>query len=145
MRVSRMAISHFRGVKSATLELNGHTLFVGQNNVGKSTLFEAIDLVLGPDRLSRFPALEEFDFYNAKYLKESGEPQPLRIEVLITDLSPELQSACGAHLEFWHEADRRVLTRGEAELANAPATTPCLRLETVGQYNLEEDEFEAHT
>ena len=145
MRIARMSISHFRGVKAANLEFIGHTLFVGPNNVGKSTIFEALDLVLGPDRLSRYPSLEEFDFYNAEYLNENGGPQPLRVEVLVTNLSPELQNACGAHLEFWHEADRRLLQRGEAELANAPVTMPCLRLETIGQYNLEEDEFEAHT
>jgi putative ATP-dependent endonuclease of OLD family len=67
------------------------------------------------------------------------------VEVLLTDLTPELQNACGAHVEFWFAGERRILTRGEAELANAPKTVPCLRLETVGKYNPEEDEFEAHT
>lgn len=145
MRVVRLLISHFRAVKEAALVFTGHTLFIGPNNVGKSTVFEAMDLVLGPDRLSRFPALEEFDFYNASYLNEQNEPHPLRVEVLLTSLTPELQNACGAHIEFWFEAERRILTRGEAELANAPTTVPCLRLETVGKYNPEEDEFEAHT
>ncbi|MEA2917638.1 MAG: putative ATP-dependent endonuclease of the family, partial [Bradyrhizobium sp.] len=49
------------------------------------------------------------------------------------------------HLEFWHEAQRRVLQRGELELANVPPTIPCLRLETVGRYDPDEDEFEAQT
>ena len=145
MRVVRMSISHFRSIKSAALDFTGHTLFVGPNNVGKSTVFEALDLVLGPDRLSKYPPLEEFDFYNAEYLNIFDEPQPLRVEVLITDLSPELENTCGAHLEFWHEAERRLLQRGEAELANAPTTKPSLRLETIGRYNPEEDEFEANT
>jgi putative ATP-dependent endonuclease of OLD family len=67
-------------------------------------------------------------------------PRPLRIEVLLTELN-----ACGGHLEFWYEAERRVLQRGEIELANAPAAKPCLRLETIGRYDLEEDEFKAQT
>ena len=145
MRIVRLSISRFRSVKAASLDFTGHTLFVGPNNVGKSTIFEALDLVLGPDRLSKFPPLEEFDFYNAEYLDELGSPQPLRVEALITDLSEELQNACGAHLEFWHEAERQILQRNEAEQANAPISKPCLRLETVGQYNPEEDEFEAHS
>ena len=145
MRVVRMSISHFRSIKSAASHFTGHTLFVGPNNVGKSTVFEALDPVLGPDRLSKYPPLEEFDFYNAEYLNIFDEPQPLRVEVLITDLSPELENTCGAHLEFWHEAERRLLQRGEAELANAPTTKPSLRLETIGRYNPEEDEFEANT
>jgi putative ATP-dependent endonuclease of OLD family len=127
------------------MDFAGHTLFVGANNVGKSTICEALDLVLGPDRLARYPALEEFDFYNAQYLDGQGNPQPLRIEVLITDLSAELQNACGMHLEFWHEVERRILQRGELDLTNAPPTLPCLRLETVGRYDPEEDEFDAQT
>jgi putative ATP-dependent endonuclease of OLD family len=145
LRVARLTIERFRCVKSATLDFAGHTLFVGANNVGKSTICEAIDLVLGPDRLSRYPVLEEFDFYNAQYLDDQDNPQPLRVEVLLTDLSAELQNDCGMHLEFWHEAGRRILQRGELELANAPSTTPSLRLETVGRYDAEEDEFEAQT
>ncbi len=125
--------------------LTGHTLLVGANNVGKSTVCEALDLVLGPDRLSRFPAVEEFDFYNAEYLDGEGAPRPLRIEVLLTELSAEVENACGGHLEFWCEAERRILQRGEIELANAPATKPCLRLETIGRYDSEEDDFEAQT
>jgi putative ATP-dependent endonuclease of OLD family len=145
LRVARLTIERFRCVKSATLDFAGHTLFVGANNVGKSTICEALDLVLGPDRLSRYPALEEFDFYNAQYLDDQDNPQPLRVEVLLTDLSAELQNDCGMHLEFWHEAQRRVLQRGELELANVPPTIPCLRLETVGRYDPDEDEFEAQT
>ena len=145
MRVVRLKIERFRGVKSAVLEFTGHTLFVGANNIGKSTVCEALDLVLGPDRLSRFPAIEEFDFYNAEYLNAQNEPIPLRVEVLLTDLSAEVENACGHHLEFWSEAERRILQRGEIGQANAPATVPCLRLETIGKYDAEEDEFHAET
>ena len=80
MRVVRLQIDRFRGVKLAALDFTGHTLFVGPNNVGKSTICEALDLVLGPDRLSRFPAIEEFDFYNSEYLDAEGNPVPLRVE-----------------------------------------------------------------
>jgi len=145
MRVVRLQIERFRCVKSATLDFTGHTLFVGPNNVGKSTICEALDLVLGPDRLSRFPAIEEFDFYNSEYLDTEGNPVSLRVEVLLTGLSGEVQNSCGHHLEFWSEAERRILQRGEVAQANPPATVPCLRLETVGRYDKEEDEFTAET
>ena len=69
MRIINLKIENFRGVKSA---FDGHTLLVGGNNVGKSTICEALDLVLSPDRLSRFPPVQEFDFYNASYLDADG-------------------------------------------------------------------------
>jgi len=47
MKVVRLGISNFRGIKSAELLFDGHTLMVGSNNVGKSTICDALDLVLG--------------------------------------------------------------------------------------------------
>jgi putative ATP-dependent endonuclease of OLD family len=151
MKVVRLNIANFRGIKSAELHFHGHTLIIGPNNVGKSTICEALDLVLGPDRVSRFPPVEEFDFHNAKYLQppavEGGEPTlvPIRIEVVLIDIDEEVENRCGQHLEFWHSDERRVLGVGEAEVANPPAVVSCLRLETIAQYNPEEDEFEAQT
>ncbi|WP_343726957.1 ATP-dependent nuclease [Burkholderia seminalis] len=151
MKIVRLSISNFRGIKSANLLFDGHTLMVGPNNVGKSTICEALDLVLGPDRLNRFPAIDEFDFYNASYLAPVGEvgaesvPLPLRIETVLVDLSAEVDAKCGGHIEFWHVEDQRLLGPGEVAAANPPTAVPCLRLETVGRYDPDEDEFEVRT
>lgn len=151
MKVVRLTISNFRGIKSAELAFDGHTLMVGSNNVGKSTLCEALDLVLGPDRLNRFPPVDEFDFYNAKYLEPATEeggiptPIPLRIEAVIIEPSAEVDVRCGGNIEFWHLVEKRLLGAGEVVAANPPDVVPCLRLETIGKYSLEEDEFEAKT
>ena len=151
MKVVRLSISNFRGVRTAELFFDGHTLMVGANNVGKSTLCDALDLVLGPDRLTRFPPIDEFDFYNAKYLAppadEGAEPQPipLRVEAVLIDLSAEVDAKCGGNTEFWHLTEKRLLGAGEAQAANPPDVVPCLRLETIGKYDPAEDEFEAKT
>lgn len=151
MKVVSLDIANFRGIKSAKLLFEGHTLFVGSNNVGKSTICEALDLVLGTDRLNRIPPIDEFDFYNAQYLlppvEEGGERESvrIRIEAVLIEPSDEILIKCGGHLEFWHVADNRLLVTGEIGLANAPNSVPCLRLETIGQYDQEEDEFTART
>lgn len=151
MKVVRLTISNFRGIKSAELLFDGHTLMVGSNNVGKSTLCEALDLVLGTDRLNRFPAVDEFDFYNAEYLEPAADkdglrtPIPLRIEAVLIEPSPEVDARCSGNIEFWNLVEKRLLTSGEVAAANPPDVVPCLRLETIGKYNLEEDEFEAKT
>ncbi len=124
---------------------------VGTNNVGKSTLCEALDLVLGPDRLNRFPPVDEFDFYNATYLvppAAEGEPPqivPLRIEAVLIEPGAEIAAKCGGNMEFWHLAEQRLLGRGELAAANPPGVVPCLRVETIGKYDPEEDEFQART
>lgn len=151
MKVVRLKIENFRGIESAELQFDGHALLVGANNVGKSTICEALDLVLGPDRLNRFPAVEEYDFYNGKYLKSADldnadpVPIPLRVEALLIELSPEVEKRCGQHLEFWHLAEKRLLTTGEAAAASPGTSITCLRLETVGKYDPAEDEFSADT
>ena len=75
MRVCRLKIKHFRGVASGCVDFIGHTLLVGGNNIGKSTICEALDLVLGPERLFRRPAIDEHDFYCGRYLDELGDPR----------------------------------------------------------------------
>ena len=92
---------------------------VGSNNVGKSTICDALDLVLGPDRLNRFPPIDEFDFYNAQYLaspaQEGAEPEeiPLRVEVILIELSAEIDAKCGGNTEFWHLEEQRLLGEGK--------------------------------
>lgn len=151
MKIVNLKIDNFRSIKKADLIFDGHSLLLGPNNIGKSTICEAIDLVLGPDRLSRFPPIEEFDFYNAQYLKsseiegEDPEPLPIRIEVVLTGLSDEVESRCGQHLEFWSAGKLRLLLPGELASASPSSSEKCLRLETIGIYNRDEDEFEAQT
>lgn len=146
MKVQRLTIQRFRGIKEAMFHFDGHTLLIGANNVGKSTVCEALDLVLGPDRLNRFPAVQEFDFYNAEYLSADGEtPIPAKIEIILTELTSEIERACPTHLEFWYPGEQRLLVEGEADLANFPNAVRCLRLQTVALYNKDEDEFEAKT
>ena len=145
MKVVRLDISNFRGVKSAELYFNNHNLLIGANNVGKSTICEALDLVLGPDRLSKYPAIEEYDFHNSIYMDEAGQLTKIKIEVILTELSEEYQSLINHHIEFWDFKRNVVLSEGELAQVDAADTTPCLRLEFHGVYDPEEDEFVAKT
>ncbi|MGF6411492.1 ATP-dependent nuclease [Paraburkholderia sp. MM5482-R1] len=150
MKVVSLDIANFRGVRSAKILFDGHTLLIGANNVGKSTICEALDLVLGTDRLNRYPPIDEFDFYNAKYVdRPSPEGPPtlinIRIEVILIEFGDEIDVKCGGHTEFWHVKEQRLLAGGEIDLANQPEAVRCLRIETVGRYDPEEDEFRADT
>lgn len=145
MIVSKLAIENFRGIRTARLEFSGHALLVGGNNVGKSTVCEALELAPSPDRQNRFPVVEEYDFYNATYLGSDGQPVPARIEVLLTDVTPTVEKACGNYLERWDPVNHRVLEEGEIDEVDDAGYQWCLRLLTIARYNAEEDEFEAST
>ncbi len=145
MKVSLLKINNFRCIKTAELFLEEHTLLVGKNNVGKSTVCEALDLLLGPERLSRTSPIDEYDFYNGKYLSEAGEPIQILIEAVLIDLSEKAKNTFGGHLEFWHKGEKRVLELGEIDTVDAADVETCLRLQLKGQYDPEEDEFWAKT
>lgn len=75
MRACRVSISHFRGIKTATFLLPRHAVLIGDNNTGKTSILEALDLALGPDRLNRFPPIDEHDFFQGKYLAKVPDPE----------------------------------------------------------------------
>ena len=146
MRVRELQIENFRGIKRGEVRFEPHTLLVGGNNVGKSTICEALDLVLGPDRLNRTPPVEEFDFRNANYLAADGETAaPLRIEAVLIELTDTIKSLCAANLEFWHKTEKRLLAEGEIAEADNPNVELCLRLVTIARYDIDEDQFVART
>ncbi len=71
MRVCRLEIKNFRGIREANILFPTHAALIGDNNTGKTTVLEALDLVLGPDRLNRRPPIDEHDFFQGQYLPAS--------------------------------------------------------------------------
>src|SRR6266568_1285504 len=63
MHVARLRIVGFRGVQFADIILGRHTVLVGPNNSGKTTITEALALLFGRDRLVR--RLTEHDFHGS--------------------------------------------------------------------------------
>lgn len=63
MNVVRLRIQGFRGLRSADVTLGHHSVLVGPNNSGKTTIIEALALLFGRDRLVR--RLTEHDFYGS--------------------------------------------------------------------------------
>jgi putative ATP-dependent endonuclease of the OLD family len=75
LKVSRLKMSNFRGISSATIYLPNHGVLIGDNNTGKTTILEALDLARGPDRLNRLPPIDEHDFYQGKYASSAIDPE----------------------------------------------------------------------
>ena len=53
MRVANLKIENFRGVRSGFVRFGKHPILIGDNNTGKTTLIEALALLLGGDRMVR--------------------------------------------------------------------------------------------
>lgn len=63
MHIVRLKISGFRGIHSGNITLGRHSVLVGPNNSGKTTIIEALALLFGRDRLVR--RLTEHDFHGS--------------------------------------------------------------------------------
>lgn len=143
MKVSRLSISNFRGIKTAELLLPDHVVLIGDNNVGKSTIFEALDLALGPDRLSRRPPVDEHDFFQGLYRaqEEGQQPPEIRIETTITHLNAEQRIRFKDYVEWWDLSEAKLHTAPPPDTVDQDHITHALRVAFSGVYDEEEDDF----
>lgn len=148
MRVRHLRIRNFRGIEDGEIHFRPHTLLVGGNNAGKSTICEALDLVLGPDRLYRRPVVDEHDFYMGRYVDAKGIPIEIRIDVVLTALSPEERRRFGGqHLRLWDDSASEFIDEDEngADRADDGGVDWALPVCFIGRYDREEDDFVGQT
>ncbi|RWZ49540.1 DUF2813 domain-containing protein [Labedella phragmitis] len=148
MRVRHLRIQNFRGIEDSEIHFKAHTLLVGGNNAGKSTICEALDLVLGPERLYRRPVIDEHDFYMGKYVDGNGEPVEVRIDVVLTQLTPEERRRFGdQHLRLWDEAASEFIDEddGGVDRSGDEGVDWALPVCFIGRYDRDEDDFVGDT
>ena len=172
MRVVLIRIKNFRGIKQATIMLPKHGVLIGDNNVGKTTILEALDLALGPDRINRQPVIDEHDFFKGIYRTGAESPQNgasgngsrevitesqsndveqecqaprIEIEVVVTELNAEQKNKFGGSLEFWDTKTNQFYNQPDPTGVDASTVEEALRVTFIGWYNEEEDDFEGKT
>ena len=167
MRAARVKIDNFRGIKQATIFLPKHGVLIGDNNTGKTTILEALDLVLGPDRLNRQPPIDEHDFFRGAYTVKpaalaieaaDGSPAPqavevdvalppsrIAIEVTVTGLTEEQKGKFGDYIEFWDSVADTLYDEPNPAGVDAADITEALRVTFHGWYDAEEDDFDGKT
>ena len=143
MRVRLLEIDNFRGITKGRVVFQQHTLLVGGNNIGKSTVCEALELVLGPERLYRHPVIDEHDFSNGTYLGDEGGLREIRVRAVLTDLSDEQLRRFHQHMRRWDDEELSFIDEEQDGLqaADGDGTVWALPIIFVGRYDREEDDF----
>lgn len=143
LTVRQIKIRNFRGVKEGTVEFLGHTLLVGGNNAGKSTICEALELILGPERAYRRPIVNEHDFHAGRYLDEEGNPIPIVIDVVLLNLPEEMEKKLFPKTRPWSDTKGGFLDVVGAVPEDTEVEDVCraLPLKFVGYYDRSEDDF----
>lgn len=89
MYLSRLEIENFRGIRSARIEFGESTVLIGENDSGKTTLLEAICIVLSP-RQEHLPiAFQPRDFFMEPGLKDYQPAGPLGIHLTFRERKPD--------------------------------------------------------
>lgn len=147
MKIRQLEIENFRGIRAGKVVFSDNTLLVGGNNVGKSTVCEALDLVLGPERASRRPVVNEHDFHRSTYVDDDKKAIPIIIRAVVIDLSDEVRRRFGGHLRRWNDTEHTFVDDLEdgADHADDEGVTWALPVSFRARYDAVEDEFEADT
>ncbi len=83
MKLSMLEIDGFRGISKAKVLFQEHTVLIGSNSIGKTSLVEAIALIFGRDRMVR--SLTEHDFFGSRPERLSR----IKIRATLTGFEPE--------------------------------------------------------
>lgn len=147
MIVKQLEIENFRGIVAGRVVFQQHTLLVGGNNIGKSTVCEALELVLGPERLFRRPVVDEHDFSRGVYLNQQSESVEIRIRAVLTDLNAEQLRRFFQHVRRWDIDKLEFIDEepGGLDFADDEATAWALPVVFIGRYDSDEDDFVGET
>jgi len=101
MRIVRLEIQRFRSIRSATLFPGTHNVYLGPNNIGKTAILEALNLLLNPEIGTRSGVVDENDFYRREYRAplagaEAGTDRSTRADVAGGHESVSCEDADGA-------------------------------------------------
>jgi predicted ATPase len=99
MEVVELRIDGFRGIRQGRVRFGTHTVLVGPNNCGKTTIIEALALLFGRDRMVR--GLTEHDFYG-------GCPEPADRIRLVATVAGFDDDDPSNHLD-WFREERGIL------------------------------------
>lgn len=85
MRITKLRIQNFRGIRDLEVHLNETTVLVGENNSGKTSVLDALRLCLrdlGPRRRVVF---DTFDFHLKNGAADPSSAEPLCIEICFSE------------------------------------------------------------
>jgi putative ATP-dependent endonuclease of OLD family len=147
MQIVRIDIRNFRCIREAVIYPTKDNVLLGPNNIGKTAILEALNLVLNPEVGARWKVIDENDFFERNYLppNEEGEAPRIRIELVLSELTIADEDTFRENLVAWKADSQELIDsadEGSDPFANA---SPAIRVFFEGWYDQEEDEFASGT
>lgn len=103
MHIRRLTIERYRGIRHLELSPGLRTVILGPQNAGKSSVLEALDLLLHHGYGRRRPDPTEIDYF------ERDPTDGFEIEAVIGGLSKGFAAEVAPHLEGWSSRDEELV------------------------------------
>lgn len=79
MKLTRIEIKKFRGITELAVELDDVTVLIGENNIGKTSVLEALRFCLGRSLLRKSSPFGEYDYHLNDTAKQPVDAAPIEI------------------------------------------------------------------
>jgi putative ATP-dependent endonuclease of the OLD family len=89
MYLCRLEIENFRGIRSARLEFGETTIVIGENDSGKTSILEAICLILSPSPENNLPVFRQHDFFMVNGPGGYRPVGPIKISLTFRERKPD--------------------------------------------------------
>lgn len=89
MRLTNVAIRNFRCIRELNLDLDEITVFIGENNTGKTAVLEAIRTCMERSRGRGRGPFNEYDYHLAEEGMSPAEAAPIQIDLSFVDSDEE--------------------------------------------------------
>ncbi|HVN97273.1 MAG TPA: AAA family ATPase [Syntrophorhabdaceae bacterium] len=129
MQIKRIKITNYRCIRDLEFVPSNHNVIIGQVNVGKSTLLNALALVLDPDVGRRYKPIDEADFFEGRIRDNEGKPLSIQIEVTLVYELQEEHNYFLDETELWDERDQKIIEdSGNIAVLDDPRNLFALRI-----------------
>ncbi|HNG34813.1 MAG TPA: DUF2813 domain-containing protein, partial [Blastocatellia bacterium] len=88
MKLRRLQIENFRGLKNLELEFNDTTVLIGENNTGKTAVLDAIKFALREVRSRKGCAFDAYDFHLPHASAKPSSAPPIRLRLTFKEERP---------------------------------------------------------
>jgi len=88
MKLRRLQIENFRGLRSLQLEFGDTTVLIGENNTGKTAVLDALKFALREVRSRKGCAFDVYDFHLPNASAEPSAAPPIRLRLTFKEDQP---------------------------------------------------------